>query len=330
MSTFTGPEIKESRPIFVMGLPRSGSTLLSRLLNETDDILSVNDLYYLQAVLAERASEGTLSYEQVARLLETILEVISTRAQAEEEFIGQFSVSPSEINEIRQAVLGRAEATAMTWADVMHETLTAVSEYAGKKRWADKTPQNFYHFELLEEFFPSARFVFLFRDPRNILSSFKYATGEGHDSRRYHPVAYALYWRSAVRYYIRLKKKPNVEMVRYEDILDSPKKVSDRLSDFLHTSLRNIDISTLGHNSSFKKGGRRKITGLEEYLCGKLCSSEMSLLGYEPRRVKLSPSDFIDFLRVTCVFAFFQASRFVTSKDSRGRIAAFLRGLVVR
>lgn len=37
-------------PIVLVGLPRSGSTLLSRILNESLDLFIVNDLYYLQEV----------------------------------------------------------------------------------------------------------------------------------------------------------------------------------------------------------------------------------------------------------------------------------------
>ena len=52
--------MKEASSIFIVGLPRSGSTLLSRLINESPDILCVNDLYYVQRVLAENADGGLL------------------------------------------------------------------------------------------------------------------------------------------------------------------------------------------------------------------------------------------------------------------------------
>lgn len=327
MNTSTYPVLSDSRPVFVMGLPRSGSTLLSRLLNETDDILSVNDLYYLQAVLAEDAEQGTLSRPQLTRLLDNLLEVISTRATAEEEFIGQFSVSAEQIDEIRQSVLLRAENGPLTWADLMNQVLTAVAKCAGKTRWADKTPQNFYHFELLEKCFPNASFVFLFRDPRNILSSFKFASGEGHDARRYHPVAYALYWRSAIRYYLRLKEKANVAMVRYEDIVGATQDTCARLSSFLCTTIRTTDISSIGHNSSFRKGPRKGVTGLEMRICERLCAAEMAELGYSTKYEPARPTDVLDLTRTSAVFAAFQLRRFVADKDARGRIVTFFKGL---
>lgn len=330
MNTSTYPVLSDSRPVFVMGLPRSGSTLLSRLLNETDDILSVNDLYYLQAVLAEDAEQGTLSRPQLTRLLDNLLEVISTRATAEEEFIGQFSVSAEQIDEIRQSVLLRAENGPLTWADLMNQALTAVAKCAGKTRWADKTPQNFYHFELLEKCFPNASFVFLFRDPRNILSSFKFASGEGHDARRYHPVAYALYWRSAIRYYLRLGVKENVLMIRYEDVVDDTNEVRKKLSSFLGTAIRAVDISVIGHNSSFRKGVRKEITGFERLICKWLLKREMVRIGYKEGVGKVRIEDLFDFCKTSCVFLAYQITRFIGNKDSRGRIITYLKGLSVR
>lgn len=100
--------------------------------------------------------------------------------------------------------MDRQKRSPYEWHDLMNDLLMSVAVSAGKCRWADKTPQNFYHFYLLAERFPAARFIFLFRDPRSILASYKYARGKGHDARRYHPVVYSLYWRSAVRFYAAL------------------------------------------------------------------------------------------------------------------------------
>lgn len=46
-------------PVFLVGLPRSGSTLLSRILNDSPQLFLVNDLYILQEVDALGALEGS-------------------------------------------------------------------------------------------------------------------------------------------------------------------------------------------------------------------------------------------------------------------------------
>lgn len=313
--------------IFVMGLPRSGSTLLSRLLNNSPDILSVNDLYFLQAVLAMDATDGELSDLQIVELADLLLNVINVRSNANEEFIGQLRITSESILKIRQTVLSRQKHKLYEWHDLMNDLLSLVATYIGKSRWADKTPQNFYHFYLLAERFPKARFIFLFRDPRSILASYKYASGEGHDIRRYHPVVYSLYWRSAVRFYKRAKDHPRVMMLRYEDLLSNTVDVCAKLSEFLCTDIDIPELTSLGHNSSFVKGDRKNITTTENWICERLCGPEMNDLCYGIHNNYPKIGDVPYLLKVSLQFTVFQTLRAFSDRESRQRIITFIRGL---
>jgi Sulfotransferase family len=319
----------DSQPVFVMGLPRSGSTLLSRILNTSPDILSVNDLYFLQEVLANDAENSVLSANQAHALTTSLLKVIDTRANANTEFLGQFKVSEKQIDAIREDVLKAHDIRAMSWSEMMDAILSRVAAGVGKTRWADKTPQNFYHFDLISSQFGDARFVFLFRDPRPILASYKYSGGEGHDSRRYHPLTYALYWRSAVRYFIKLESDPRVMMIRYEDLLDSSGSVCSILSSFLSTTIRNPDISTLGNNSSFGDRTRRSISPTEAWLCQKVCQPEMRRLGYVVDAARPRLRDIPELLLISLRFIRFQMIRSLRDTGARQRIGAYIRGLRV-
>lgn len=316
-----------TNPVFVMGLPRSGSTLLSRLLNATPDILSVNDLYFIQAVFARNAQAGVLSHKQAGELVATLLEVIDTRASAKEEFIGQFQVAPEILSDIRNEAMARQKQSPLMWHELLDDLLSRVAAAAGKSRWADKTPQNFYHFSLLAERFPAARFVFLLRDPRAILASYKFAKGEGHDARRYHPLAYSLYWRSAIRYYQTVKNHPRVTMIRYEDLLADPKKTCERLSEFLDTEVNTPNFAELGHNSSFSDGRRKGITQTETWLCQRFCGHEMRLLDYELSSVRPKLADLSGLVGLSLTFTLFQLMRTLTDRDARSRVLTFVRGL---
>lgn len=320
-------EQSTAQPVFVMGLPRSGSTLLSRILNFSPEILSVNDLYFLQGVFAEDVEDRILSVPQVKHLSDLLLKVIDTRANANDEFIGQFQISPEKIEEIRGRVLDGHNKQEMRWFELMDFILSSVAFEAGKSKWADKTPQNFYHFNLIARRFPNARFIFLFRDPRYILASYKYASGDGHDSRRYHPLIYALYWRSAVRFFMRLGHDSRVLMVRYEDLLTSASTVCSKLSDFLSTSIEQTDLSSLGHNSSFGGRGRRTITSTEAWLCQKVCHLEMQRLGYKPDDVRPRLSHLPELLIISARFLAFQLWRVASDGDSRQRIRTYISGL---
>lgn len=311
-------------PIFVMGLPRSGSTLLSRLLNATPDILSVNDLYYLQAVLAEGVADLQLTHAVSIRLIDRLLEVIATRAHANEDFIGQFDISPEQLEEIRSAVMA---APPPRWNLLLDAVLSRVAQAGGKRRWADKTPQNFYHLERLAVAFPDARFVFLFRDPRSVLASFKYAAGDGHDPRRYHPVVYALYWRAAVRWWQRFEGDSRVAMVRYEDLVSNSLAACAQLSGFLITHIEVQPLDRIGHNSSFAKGDRQTLSPTETWICERFCRREMGVLGYQSSGARPNIRGIAALLKTSLRFTSFQLVRVVRDRDARQRVVAYLRGL---
>lgn len=312
-------------PIFIIGLPRSGSTLLSKLLNETPDILSINDLYYLQTVFALGASGNTVSKDQANLLVDWILKLSVERSSTVNSFVGQFSLDKEEILSIRGQVLNHHRVNPLNWALIMDEVLSKIAEKAGKKRWADKTPQNFMHLHLLYPSFPKAKFLFLFRDPRQVLASYKHVRGEGHDIRRYHPLFYAVYWRTAVRTYLASKnKEADIGIVLYEDIVKNTKETIGKLNRLLKTRIKVYDLNSIGNNTSFKYDKRRSITDTEKWLCQKICAREMKYLRYEIEPIKPSLKDFPELIYITIRFFLFQSEKILFSKDRRHRAISLI------
>lgn len=323
--------MKEASSIFIVGLPRSGSTLLSRLINESHDILCVNDLYYVQRVLAENAAEGLLEPGITRRLADYILDLISERSSTSDFFIGQIRLPEYRIASIRKKVLQECRKKRFEWSSLMDDVLTRVAQHAGKTRWADKTPQNFLHIEILHRAFPKARFLFLFREPCKILASYKYAASSEHDKRRYHPLVYALYWRIAARKYLTARKKiPFVEMVRYEDLIRHPAVTTKRISEFLETAISCPDLQTLGDNSSFNNRGRRSLSPTETWICQTVCRREMKEIGYSPSHASPKASDLGELLLLTLRFTCFQMKRLFFDKNGRQRIFALVRSSLLK
>jgi hypothetical protein len=311
-------------PIFVVGLPRSGSTLVSRLLNESSQILCVNDLYYLQAVLASGGFAGRLEGERATRMLDHLIGVVAERSSSNDRFIGQFRLPGGALRGIRSEVAPLVDRSP-TWHELMDATLGRVARAAGKRVWADKTPQNFFHVETLRRAFPGARFVFVLRDPRSVLASYKFARGAGHDPRRYHPFPYALYWRKAARRYLALRGSPDVHLVSYERLVRSPDEVVEELTGFLEVDLAAPGLSEIGDNSSFAESERRRLTATETWICERTCGREMARLGCPPGRSSPSFSDLPEVMRLGLRFLGFQAGRALRDADARRRMGVFLQ-----
>jgi hypothetical protein len=317
-------------PVFVVGLPRCGSTLLSRLLNETEDILCVNDLYYVQAVQACGGLNGTLSAAQIRVLVKVLLDVIAIRSEANNSFIGQFILSRTQLAEIFSAAITASDNVKLTWSDLMQYVMNRVAYCLGKSRWADKTPQNFLHIERLAAAFPNARFVYLMRDPRAVLLSYKHASGEGHDPRRYHPLVYSLYWRTAVARYNELRSAKGVSMLllRYEDLKNHTEETCWTLGKYLGTTITAPSLEALGNNSSFTNKRRPELTGTETWLCEKVCGRTMAQLGYAPSAIQPRLRDLPELARLSFRFSLYQVRRMLGDPDGRKRITNVLGRIV--
>ncbi len=319
-------EMTKSNRAFVVGLPRSGSSLLSRIFNESRTLFSVNDLYYLQKVDELDGFKKTLDKDDTVILLDYILKVLKMRSQKNSNFISGFSLDKDRFELLDKDIRLSLNNTT-TWYELLDITLSFFMREMGASVWIDKTPQNFWLLDVLWEAYPDASIIFMMRQPYDVLASLKYSSGEGHNKRRYQALIYAVYWRKAARAFLSRKEKRNVMLVRYENLVADSDIEIDRLSSFLRVPIEKVEIERLGKNSSFSGTERKTITAFERFICKIIASEEMTKLGYQPEdTAPFSLVGFGDFISRTWVFLIFQLRRFVFDPDGRKRIYRFMRG----
>jgi hypothetical protein len=108
----------------------------------------------------------------------------------------------------------------------------------GKLRWGDKTPMYMRHLPLLERLFPEAKYVHLIRDGRDAAVSFLQMP-EGVVTRTWAhpktPTDFACQWRTEVQAAQALGGRVGTSRyleVSYEDLVDSPERHLERISEF--------------------------------------------------------------------------------------------------
>jgi len=325
-------------PVVVVGLPRSGSSFLSHVLSCMDNWYIFDDLYPYQ----KAASLGICDTTNLAKkpaLLKEYINSLTWQLRAKIKFEKNFEVPNLTLEDtftMEERLLSAfAHRASLTWHEVLEEWITRLAKHAQKSRWGYKTPQDFMHMDELVDAFPGVRFIYILRDPRKVMRSFKNLPrvkthgNEDGESRQYHPIIYALYWRAAydkVQSFARSGRAP-ITTVRFEDLIAAPEVTAIRLAEFLDTTVSG-QICPRSVNSSFSGRPVRELSATEIKICEKIAGNQMIAAGYSLAKPLPRIRDSWDLLKTSSEFTIYQIHRALT--DSRGResIRAFVKNLV--
>jgi Flp pilus assembly protein TadD len=185
-------------PIFVVGFPRSGTTMLEQMLDAHPSLASMDEQPFMQAV-AER--------------------VIALGLQYPEE-LGRLDAATCDV--LRQDYWGRVEAS--------------VSLQPGQ-RLVDKNPLNLLHLPLIQRLFPDAAIILALRHPCDVILScyMQNFRAPGFQVLCSSMDRLARGYINGMQYWIHHEQlfKPHVLHLRYEDLLDRFDAEVDRIGAFI-------------------------------------------------------------------------------------------------
>jgi hypothetical protein len=232
-------------PLLVLGVRRSGTTLLRVMLDRHSE-LAVPDESYFVPQLADRHVRHVDPEEFVDDLRRI-------------EALAEWDVPLERV---------RARLTERMPIGTAIATVYAVyAEERGKSRWGDKTPMYMQNLRLLERLFPDALFVHLIRDGRDAALSFLSMPKGLMTETWMQPrdvSAFAGQWRAEVKAAQRLGRRVGDGRyleVRYEDLVGDVEQVLRRISTFARLSYEhamadyagNVDVSSKPHQQSLKR-----------------------------------------------------------------------------
>lgn len=203
------------RLIFLVGPPRSGSTLLMRVLNATDQIYSRPEPH-LMGPLAHLGFYGNVdkaAYDQL-QAADAIREIVRDLPGGEADYTRALRA----------------------YADTIYEGLLRLSPRAGSERheryFLDKTPANALVLPFLGAVYPRARYIVLTRHPAAIFASFaeSFFDGDYEAAVRFNPVL--VRYIPAMARFLRQKDVPFLH-VKYEDLVTEPERTLERICAYL-------------------------------------------------------------------------------------------------
>lgn len=209
---------RDASPIFIGGCPRSGTTLLGRLLaGKLVEAFATPESEYKFGLLAPHADEmmGERRRKDVAHELDA-----------------SWRLKQWDLDEDPSYVVGSLEApTPRKVLDaILSRFVSCHGSNNGGARWIDHTPINMAHAHALYESWPKACFVHIVRDGRGVFSSVRSL-----DWGPFSPVAAAEWWcaRCAPGLAMEGLLGDRCVRVRYEDVVTDPAATLDRLVSFL-------------------------------------------------------------------------------------------------
>ena len=206
-------------PIFMIGIQRSGSNLLRLMLNELPEIAAPHPPHILQRMMPLVPRYGDLNRKKAFSLLvDDVCRLVECNPVPWEGVVLD--------RENVAARCGKPNLVAVFGAvyDVMAETW-------GAKTWCCKSLANIHYLPEIEDYFADAKYIYLYRDGRDVATSFsKAVVGEKHF---YH---IAKEWNEAQQLALNFRKKVPAKRffnLSYEDLTTETEEAVRALCEFL-------------------------------------------------------------------------------------------------
>lgn len=234
--------------VFLVGCPRSGTTLLQRLLSTHPAIVSLPETHFLQRLLrdGDRRREAVAGgrwkrMHGMRHALQARLGWVPGR-QALRAWAGM----PELVSPIPAAQLGCSVAVHIRAFSV---AMTALCAQAGAQLWLEKTPDHLFYLQAISRYLPQARVIHLLRDGEEVVASLQAAAARYPQWRRYADVERAIdRWNCAITESETWQGDQRHLHVRYERLVARPQQELARIFAFL--GCQNVSCPTAEAASS--------------------------------------------------------------------------------
>lgn len=198
---------------FIANCPRSGSTLLAKILDKHPNIIIPDETGFLYKFL------GLTKVLKIPRRTYHYRQLYQTNKSHTGDYF--YHLNLSDYSKIESYFS---------------------SYYKGDQKnilFGEKTPRNWFFINYLQKHFPNRKLLFLVRNPISCVNSYKkykqpwFPFFRAPDYLHINVFLAAIVWKKAAKKFINKKSKKNIRLIKYENLLKKTKKELNSITDFL-------------------------------------------------------------------------------------------------
>jgi len=298
--------------IFIIGNSRSGTTMLSRILNNHDQITSFNELHFFNDIVKKPLEEKI----NLANAID-----IANKLQNRIDNDVWSKINNSEYSSLSNKVIGDIDKDKLNSFTVFDAVMNYQRKTNKTRYVLEQTPKNILYYEEIIEVYPNAKFVHLIRDPRAVLASQKNRWKKYQRKAdnvpfynilrtfiNYHPFTTLKVWKAVIKKGITLRNfKNNYYEIKFENLILNHELELTKLLKFLEldyqpnlTNVPQVGSSNLKHqknklglNSAVITSWTSILSKAEKYISARYVHSEVKKLGYKDLKSKFDPFVFL-------------------------------------
>lgn len=201
-------------PLFIIGNPRSGTTLLRLIINAHSQFVVPPECGFIQW-LYHFFSSWTLADSQAPRRVETFLGALSKCRKME-----TWGLNYEELG--KAISKNQPDSYANLCREVLNQYIR--QEKPGAVRWGDKNNYYIQHLQTIEAIFPEAVFLFIVRDGRDVACSYralheKSSTSSYYPNLPFEPEEIAREWAANNQRVLSRLSNLRTHLIKYEDLV---------------------------------------------------------------------------------------------------------------
>lgn len=280
-------------PVFIVGMPRSGTTLLAGMLNAHPDLAIGPETGFCTQFWRNGICSDALNESKRRAWIDTL--------------VNSDAVKDAKLSDSTMAQLERRFQThGTTYVATLDIWMQTIATEHGKTRWGEKTPRHIEHVPRLLRWFPNARVVCIVRDPRDVHHSLNRVKWDAESA-----LEHAFRWRAYALTARRLERDPRVAVIRYEDLVTDPERALAAVCQHVALEFDPLMLQPQNAPATFNPARepwkqnnlnaidssrawqwKHRASGPDRVMIEAVCSRVMTGYGYETnkRRTPLAPS----------------------------------------